>query len=181
MANLQKKDHTMLLTGLINNRFDQFWSVNQRLMSTEPIGDTPKSPTKNAPFASSSSASQTKGGFRSIPIRVYLPDKNPQTFIQKLVKPFNSECASVTLLDFLTQHNFFTASSLSSPSSHDNISSLRDVEDHDTKKRLQFPSNIRIVTHGMEVPLETPLQWMSQHLSYPDNFIHLCIFSTKTR
>ena len=32
----------------------------------------------------------------------------------------------------------------------------------------------RWVTHGIEVPLETPLVWMSQHLSYCDNFLHIC-------
>jgi len=31
------------------------------------------------------------------------------------------------------------------------------------------------MTHGIEPPWETPLQWMSEHLSYPDNFLHLCV------
>ena len=30
------------------------------------------------------------------------------------------------------------------------------------------------ITHGIEVPKETPLLWMSQHLSYADNFLHIC-------
>lgn len=28
--------------------------------------------------------------------------------------------------------------------------------------------------HGIEVPFDTPLQWLSEHLSYPDNFLHIC-------
>uniref|UniRef100_A0A1B6CPK7 Autophagy protein 5 n=1 Tax=Clastoptera arizonana TaxID=38151 RepID=A0A1B6CPK7_9HEMI len=39
-----------------------------------------------------------------------------------------------------------------------------------------FPSKeVRIITHGVEPMLETPIQWMSEHLSYPDNFLHLCV------
>lgn len=30
-------------------------------------------------------------------------------------------------------------------------------------------------THGIDVPIETPLAWMSEHLSYPDNFLHVCL------
>lgn len=170
MSSLQKKDHNMLWTGLVNNRFDQFWSVNQRLMSTDS-GETSKSPSKEAP----SSTSPIKGYFRSIPIRVYLPDKNPQNYIQKLVKPVN-ESGSVTLLDFMRQLNLFP-SVTSSTSSHDTSCLEGDTND----SKIQFPSNIRVLTHGMEVPLESPLQWMSQHLSYPDNFIHLCILPSQTR
>lgn len=34
---------------------------------------------------------------------------------------------------------------------------------------------VKVKTHGLVPPLDTPLQWMSEHLSYPDNFLHLCI------
>lgn len=33
----------------------------------------------------------------------------------------------------------------------------------------------RFVIHGIEPPLDTPLQWMSEHLSYLDNFLHICV------
>ena len=36
-------------------------------------------------------------------------------------------------------------------------------------------SSIAAVIHGVEVPLATPLQWLSEHLCYPDNFVHLCL------
>lgn len=32
-----------------------------------------------------------------------------------------------------------------------------------------------VKTHGIQVPTDTPLQWLSEHLSYPDNFLHLCL------
>lgn len=32
----------------------------------------------------------------------------------------------------------------------------------------------RFMTHGIEIPFDTPLQWLSEHFSYPDNFLHIC-------
>ena len=42
-----------------------------------------------------------------------------------------------------------------------------------------FPDHedAKVITHGITPPLETPLQWMSEHLSYPDNFLHLILTS----
>jgi len=33
----------------------------------------------------------------------------------------------------------------------------------------------RVIIQGIEVPLETPAQWLSEHFSYPDNFLHICL------
>lgn len=35
---------------------------------------------------------------------------------------------------------------------------------------------LRVVSHGIEPPLDTPLQWLSEHCAYPDNFLHLTVF-----
>ena len=32
-----------------------------------------------------------------------------------------------------------------------------------------------ILVQGVTPPLDTPIQWMSEHLSYPDNFLHICV------
>lgn len=32
----------------------------------------------------------------------------------------------------------------------------------------------RFLTHGIEIPFDAPLQWLSENLSYPDNFLHIC-------
>ena len=176
MANLQKKDHNMLWTGLLNNKFDQFWSVNRKLMSFESGGE------KTAGEGLSSPVTEASSSFRFIPIRVYLPDKNPQTYIQKLVKPVN-ESVPVTLFDFLSQHNFFyssPSSPASAPEKHDKPDGRRE-ETASSRSELLFPPHIQVLIHGMEVPPETPLQWMSQHLSYPDNFIHLCILPSNNK
>lgn len=49
VSTMQKKDHNQLWLGLVNDKFDQFWAVNRRLM--EPSGDL--------------------DGFKYIPIRCY--------------------------------------------------------------------------------------------------------------
>ncbi|CAL1549134.1 unnamed protein product, partial [Lymnaea stagnalis] len=36
-------------------------------------------------------------------------------------------------------------------------------------------SSHHVITQGIEPPLETPAAWMSEHLSYPDNFLHICL------
>lgn len=38
----------------------------------------------------------------------------------------------------------------------------------------------QVMIHGIEPLLETPLQWLSEHLSYPDNFLHISIVPQPT-
>ena len=33
----------------------------------------------------------------------------------------------------------------------------------------------RVLIQGIEGPRETPVQWLSEHLSHPDNFMHICV------
>lgn len=49
VSTMQKKDHNQLWLGLVNDKFDQFWAINRRLMET--TGDL--------------------DGFKHIPIRCY--------------------------------------------------------------------------------------------------------------
>ncbi|KAM7342453.1 autophagy protein 5 [Cochliomyia hominivorax] len=120
ISSMQKKEHNQLWIGLVNDKFDQFWAVNRRLM--EPSGDLDT--------------------FRHIPIRFYYDDTN---YTQKLVSPVTESGTKKTIRDLLTE--------LSTP----------------TKKA------IGIRTHGINIHEDTHLQWMSEHLSYPDNFLHLVI------
>ncbi|XP_033227342.1 autophagy protein 5 [Belonocnema kinseyi] len=121
VSSMQKKDHNQLWLGLLNDKFDQFWAVNHRLM--EPISDE---------------------GFKYIPFRCYMSD---ESYVQKLLKPLNAEGHRKTLNDLLNE---------------------------------VFPDNqeVHVRTHGIVPPLETPLQWLSEHFSYPDNFLHMCLMSS---
>lgn len=127
ITNLVKKDHNSLLSGLTNAKFDQFWSINRKLMD----------------FG-------IENAFRFIPLRIYLQSKNG-SFIQKLAKPVSSTGQPVTIIEHLTTI----------------VDSLNLSVDDLEKSQL--------ITHGIAIPPDTPLTWMSCHLSYPDNFIHLII------
>jgi len=123
---MQKKDHKQLWMGLLNDKFDQFWMVNRKLMDC-----TPEDP------------------FKHIPIRLYQLDK---PFVQKLVKPFQTEsCGLGARGDVLTLGG---AISILTP---------------------DIPQPYSVVIQGLEPPLETPIHYLSEHLSYPDNFLHIVL------
>lgn len=35
--------------------------------------------------------------------------------------------------------------------------------------------SVAVLIHGIDTPMDTPLQWLSEHLSYPDNFLHIVV------
>lgn len=252
IQNMVKKDHNQLWSSLINDKFDQFWSVNSRLM--ERIDSE---------------------AFRYIPFRLYLPD---YTYIQKLIRPCTTDKQIFHILDrSKLQANTDKTTSCESPSStttamvtpsipspynRDMVSAnkthkcnhdlsggqhhrcttmmdlirvcftnrmsdllvssckkkepenqekdldsemgagcektLEDAQDDETKHENDevedeglsnlkltdecdtdeiIDANLfkyRFLSHGVEIPFDTPLQWLSEHFSYPDNFLHIC-------
>lgn len=125
---MQKKDHKQLWLGLSNDKFEQFWAVNRRLM--ERTGDDPY--------------------FKFIPFRIFQSDKQ---FIQELFRPVNENGEQHTLGDLL--HEFV-------PEVFAGGSAVIDNE-------------WRVVIQGIEPPLETPIHWISEHFSHPDNFLYIVI------
>ncbi|VDK61043.1 unnamed protein product, partial [Cylicostephanus goldi] len=104
----------------IEDRFDDFWSVNRRLMET----------SEERPFC-------------DIPIRLYITE---QPFRQILQPPFDSNGEPRTLSQAL-----------------DSLS-------HDLVENAKY----RFISHGITVPLETPLTYLGKNFAYPDNFVHIC-------
>ena len=41
-----------------------------------------------------------------------------------------------------------------------------------------FFTESRVVIQGVEPDLDTPVLWLSEHLSYPDNFLHICLLNS---
>lgn len=121
---MQKKEHNQLWLGLQNDKFDQFWAVNKKLMDT-----------KNEPF-------------KFIPIRFYKLDSS--TMIQRLIKPIGENGEIRTFGEVLNE--LFP-------------------EDFTEEKTFKF----KTIIHGLQPPLETPIHWLSEHLSYPDNFLHFTL------
>lgn len=222
--NMLEKDQNLLWSSLINDKFDQFWSINKRLMDRVD-----------------------NELFKSIPFRVYFVDS---TYIQKIVRPCtieklifvntnrlsevhnistdgdttrqpmpnqlydkdivinkqhkcshttneieeaisrNLEHRYTTMLDLIqtTFINRLDDLLIKSPTACERLESEKSQDDNETAtdaadedrdgndQRLisvgQF--KYRFLAHGIEIPFDTPLQWLSEHLSYPDNFLHIC-------
>ncbi|XP_028653485.1 autophagy protein 5 isoform X1 [Erpetoichthys calabaricus] len=130
---MQKKDHKQLWMGLQNDKFDQFWAINRKLMEYPA----------------------EEGGFRYIPFRIY-QTVSERPFIQKLFRPITAEGQPHTLIDLLKEVSPFA------------------VSQGGGEKKYQ------VVIHGIEPMLETPVQWLSEHLSYPDNFLHISVIPIST-
>nr|BAH72251.1 ACYPI005861 [Acyrthosiphon pisum] len=118
-STMQRHQHNQLWTGLLNDKFDQFWSENKKLME---------------PFEGSY--------FKHIPVHFYRSGSSVMT--QTLVKPVSDDGNHITLGELM---------------------------------KLNYPSvdNPKVFTHGICIPHETPVQWMSEHMSYLDNFLHLVV------
>lgn len=149
MSSMQKKDHNQLWSGLLNDKFDQFWSVNRKLME----------------------ATNSEEGFKYIPFRCYTSEDK---YVQKLVKPMNEEGQRKTLRHLLNE--VF-------PDHEDGKRFFSLLPDFRITLYVRLSDvfslifTAKVITQGITPPLETPLQWMSEHLSYPDNFLHFILTS----
>ncbi|KNC95916.1 uncharacterized protein SPPG_08673 [Spizellomyces punctatus DAOM BR117] len=98
-----------------------------------------------------------------IPLRVYLLD---QPVIQEPVAPVddNLDC-EYTLRDILGRMlpEIFPPS-LDAPT----------TEGADNTRKSDASEAVAIL-HGIVIPIETPILWLSQNCSYPDNFLHIVI------
>jgi autophagy-related protein 5 len=87
--------------------------------------------------------------FKHIPIRLYQSDR---PFVQKLVKP-------------LTEPGANGAKSTEIATLGDALAQLAP----------EAPQPHKVIIQGLEPPLYTPLHYLSEHLSYPDNFLHVVL------
>jgi len=122
ISNMQKRDHNQLWLGLQNDKFDQFWTINKKLMERS-----------NDDY------------FKFIPYRIHQTDK---PFLQRLFRPIGET---------------------------GEVLSLRNLISENIPEALDPQRNLRIIIQGIEPPLSTPVQWLSEHFSHPDNFLHISI------
>ncbi|CAM4925853.1 unnamed protein product [Rotaria socialis] len=142
IEDMQKRDHQQLWNSLLQDRYDGFWKINNKLMTY----------TDNLQY------------FRYIPFRIHILDK---PFIHKLFSPFNVEEEKWTTLNDLLQ---FT------------LNHEAHCEQIANEKKI-FNTNIndyRVIIHGIQPSLQSPVQWLSEHFSYPDNFLHICLIEKRT-
>jgi len=125
---MQKKEHKQLWSGIINDKFDTFWSINRKLMEL----------------------SAGESGFRCVPYRIHRPDL---PIVQTPFRPYSDTGHPHLLRDLL----------------HHAVSDLLNVDDADSLTQH------RVIIHGIDASLDASVQWLSEHLSHPDNFLHICL------
>uniref|UniRef100_A0A3Q2HL34 Autophagy protein 5 n=1 Tax=Equus caballus TaxID=9796 RepID=A0A3Q2HL34_HORSE len=148
---MQKKDHKQLWMGLQN--VVSTWS-SQEIETTQRV----KQDRFDQFWAINRKLMEypaEENGFRYIPFRIY-QTTTERPFIQKLFRPVAADGQLHTLGDLLRE----VCPSALAP------------EDGEKKNQVMI--------HGIEPMLETPLQWLSEHLSYPDNFLHISIIPQPT-
>lgn len=128
MNDMKQPEHAMLWNGLFTRNFDEFWTINRKLM--DPDGN------KSGPSTS----------FKNLPIRLYKVDK---TYSQPYI----------------------------SAPSEDNSSTLSTTTVSDLLKYLcvTLDERKRVLSQGIEIPLDSSLYELTRALSYPDNFLYLCV------
>ncbi|VDO06089.1 unnamed protein product [Rodentolepis nana] len=171
---IQSEEKKQLLTGFTQHSFDLFWSINKRFMQGAPIqykavasdnANTLKDGDKEDRqctqiVTEDAAALMTSIGamkaFRHCPIRLYFSPLNLNTvsptkgFIQTLIPPFNeSDRTPATFSDV--------------------INTLFDR----IRAKNFHPEEFVFKVHGVEIPPETPAQWMCEWMAYPDNFVHI--------
>eukprot|EP01100_Stratorugosa_tubuloviscum_P013028 TRINITY_DN6370_c0_g1_i1.p1 TRINITY_DN6370_c0_g1~~TRINITY_DN6370_c0_g1_i1.p1 ORF type:complete len:288 (-),score=109.55 TRINITY_DN6370_c0_g1_i1:141-1004(-) len=84
---------------------------------------------------------------KHVPIRICRPGL---PFLQEPIEPLNKDGKEKTILEVIQQIY--------------------------PKEIEQFKQKIKIlIVHGIQIPLETPVTWLSNNLSFPDNFLYLCL------
>lgn len=144
---LQKHETAQLWMALQNDKFDQFWLINRRLM--EHLDGKP---------------------FKSIPFRLYPAKSRGDCFIQHNVKSCQLVTPPASEQEQQPDDQDSAPERRQSSSKQCTLSNLLET--------CRGPNDLTpacIILHGTQVPLETPLQWLSENMSYADNFLHLVL------
>lgn len=102
--------------------------------------------------------------FRHVPFRIHILDKPP---IQKLFSPFDTEKENWTTLQDLLQL------ALNHEAQCEQLSNEKKILNTNI-------SDYEVIIHGIKPSLQAPVQWLSEHFSYPDNFLHICLIEKRT-
>lgn len=142
---------------MIIDRFDDFWSVNAKLMTDA-----------------------TEGALLHIPLRFYELSTSAVTFRQVLIRPHKAkdapppESSTLTPEDDArdnTNREETTLGDAIEKALHHRQNGAEPSDDDAEPASATFTT----ISHGIRVPLETPVRWLARTLAYPDNFVHMVL------
>lgn len=102
--------------------------------------------------------------FRYIPFRIYLFNRS---FIQKLFSPYDNQRGKWLTLKELIEFALTDEIRCERSSTIDKKILSSNINDY------------RVIIHGVQPPLHTSVQWLSEYFSSPDNFLHICLIVKK--
>ncbi|KAI8621858.1 autophagy protein Apg5-domain-containing protein [Chytriomyces sp. MP71] len=163
---------------------DRFWGVNAKLVGaagtigTPGIGDAGAvGSTEGAAAASPASAGATGVGARAVAVRCYAGWDKP--YFQELIPPKDATGVETTLLQALRILAPDLVPSEPGPSPEADTITSDAATEH--LGQLQIDSamtdRIKVVSHGVQIPLDTPVAFLGRNFAYPDNFLHLVLIT----
>uniref|UniRef100_A0A914KZZ4 Autophagy protein 5 n=2 Tax=Meloidogyne TaxID=189290 RepID=A0A914KZZ4_MELIC len=131
VSTMTKEEHVRLFDSIKNDKFDEFWSINKKLMGS-------KSDPLDVQMA-------------NVPFRFYFPSF-----------PFRQTCFPLIKKDDLTNNS--------------SSSTLIEVLEKAFPEHCPFDDQkFEVISHGIDLPLDSSVGWIARNMSYPDNFVHIVV------
>ena len=129
----------------LKDNYAKFWNVNAQLVALDDPAVV-----------------------RGVPFRIYLPDS---PLIQKVLPPVKAS----GLLLFLSFQCCPLFDGLIFTATTGKLETLEGLLREAVPQLFEGDKVPKVVTHGVSPPLSTPLAWLGENMSYPDNFLHLVV------
>ncbi|KAL5483676.1 hypothetical protein EMCRGX_G020081 [Ephydatia muelleri] len=142
---LTQEDTAQLWHGFLQDQYSEFWGVNKKFMLNSRSVSEP---------------------FKNIPFCIY---REGQPVFQKLIASVVAQSAAAD-----NNKEAEVQNQLQRQQTLEDLLRLYDSNLSFTQESGEHCPLVHFI-HGIEVPLSVPLQWLSENMSYPDNFLHICI------
>lgn len=143
------EEHLTLFDALANERFDDFWAVNKKLMANG------------------------QQNLLHIPIRFYEP---AFPFRQTLVTSRKIKQQSDSAISDEQEQKTETVEEEDTLLIDALIKALNTATENPSANLAEDLCNdYTAISHGIVLPLETPVLWLAKNFAYPDNFVHVVL------
>lgn len=123
---MKQPEHAMLWNGLVTRNFDEFWTINRKLMD---VKDT-----------------NSADNYKNLPVRIYRNYTTyRQPYLPAVIGEDNSSAMTITLSEVLQYLD------------------------------IDITPETTILSQGIELQSDSCLYKLAKILSYPDNFLYICV------